>query len=96
MKTGNYTRPLFVILFLHVPLFTFATSTEAPWVPIQCDGSKIGPGGATLKVSRDVESKSSLLFTTEADRPPPEIEDLYVTKRDGRRERIDKKKVRIP
>ena len=96
MKIGTYPWPLLVLIFLHVPQFTFATSAGAPWTPRQSDGPTIGPGGAISKVSRNLETKRSLLFKNEADRPPPEIEDLYVTKRDGRRELIDKKKVRMP
>jgi hypothetical protein len=38
-------------------------------------------------------TQRSLLFTTASDRPPAEEEEIHVTKRDGRRERMDKNKV---
>ena len=86
--------PLTALWCLDAPLATKASSSGAPWTHKTGEGTKIGPGGAISKVSRGKEAKGSLLFTAATDRTSTEDEDLYVTKRDGRRELIDKKKVR--
>lgn len=85
--------PLTALWCLDAPLATKASSSGAPWTHKTGEGTKIGPGGAISKVSRGKEAKGSLLFTAATDRTSTEDEDLYVTKRDGRRELIDKKKI---